>query len=403
MVSPRWTAIPGWASPSRSSRRSCGRAGEAGHAVRAERRAAHEVGDGLAGDERSAGLRCGRHAGEVLLAWAGSASSGGPSARPCAILPLRSRPSGRGHLHLDRIRGPRMARSCAICGKVSMGGFNPQSSGMNRVRAHRRMKPNLQPLVIDVKGTADQVARLHPLPPHAAEVGQVRPPSPSLGGRPHLPDARAPTGRAGDRFVVSRAVAHAARWSSLVDPAGRGRRRGASRRRGRRPRRRGSPRRRPSRRRRDPSSWRWPRIGVARCASRASAGSPWAISASATASASSMPSAFELGDQLGRLASVDRSEVADPLRFGGRRRARASGSSARVRPSRRLRRLRRRGLRRPSIAAGAARLADPIGQRRLDRTLLAGALDRLLGRRRATGTARAPAAARTRSSGSCRR
>ena len=50
-------------------------------------------------------------------------------------------------------RGPRMARSCAICGKVSMGGFNPQSSGMNRVRAHRRMKPNLQPLVIDVKGT----------------------------------------------------------------------------------------------------------------------------------------------------------------------------------------------------------------------------------------------------------
>jgi len=45
-----------------------------------------------------------------------------------------------------------MARSCAICGKVSMGGFNPQSSGMNRVRAHRRMKPNLQPLVIDQKG-----------------------------------------------------------------------------------------------------------------------------------------------------------------------------------------------------------------------------------------------------------
>ena len=45
-----------------------------------------------------------------------------------------------------------MARSCAICGKVSMGGFNPQSSGMNRVRAHRRYKPNLQPLVIEQKG-----------------------------------------------------------------------------------------------------------------------------------------------------------------------------------------------------------------------------------------------------------
>jgi len=25
-----------------------------------------------------------------------------------------------------------------------MGGFNPQSSGMNRVRAHRRYQPNLQ-------------------------------------------------------------------------------------------------------------------------------------------------------------------------------------------------------------------------------------------------------------------
>jgi ribosomal protein L28 len=34
-----------------------------------------------------------------------------------------------------------------------MGGFNPQSSGMNRVRAHRRYKPNLQPLVIEQKGT----------------------------------------------------------------------------------------------------------------------------------------------------------------------------------------------------------------------------------------------------------
>jgi ribosomal protein L28 len=41
-----------------------------------------------------------------------------------------------------------MARACAVCGKGSMGGFNPQSSGMNRVRAHRRYQPNLQPLVI---------------------------------------------------------------------------------------------------------------------------------------------------------------------------------------------------------------------------------------------------------------
>jgi large subunit ribosomal protein L28 len=47
-----------------------------------------------------------------------------------------------------------MARSCAICGKVSMGGFNPQSSGMNRVRAHRRMQPNLQPLTVTRNGTS---------------------------------------------------------------------------------------------------------------------------------------------------------------------------------------------------------------------------------------------------------
>jgi ribosomal protein L28 len=46
-----------------------------------------------------------------------------------------------------------MARSCAICGKVSMGGFNPQSSGMNRVRAHRRYQPNLQAIRLEQGGT----------------------------------------------------------------------------------------------------------------------------------------------------------------------------------------------------------------------------------------------------------
>ena len=49
-----------------------------------------------------------------------------------------------------------MARSCAICGKVSMGGFNPQSSGMNRVRAHRRYQPNLQPLTITQNGVSSR-------------------------------------------------------------------------------------------------------------------------------------------------------------------------------------------------------------------------------------------------------
>ena len=44
-----------------------------------------------------------------------------------------------------------MARACAICGKTSMGGFNPQSVGMNRVRAHRRYEPNLQKMLLEQK------------------------------------------------------------------------------------------------------------------------------------------------------------------------------------------------------------------------------------------------------------
>jgi len=66
--------------------------------------------------------------------------------------PARSGPSARAPNH-DPIHEDPMARSCAICGKASMGGFNPQSSGMNRVRAHRRYQPNLQPLVIEQKGS----------------------------------------------------------------------------------------------------------------------------------------------------------------------------------------------------------------------------------------------------------
>ena len=45
-----------------------------------------------------------------------------------------------------------MARICAICGMASMGGFNPQSSGMNRVRTHRRYQPNLQRLRFEDDG-----------------------------------------------------------------------------------------------------------------------------------------------------------------------------------------------------------------------------------------------------------
>jgi ribosomal protein L28 len=39
-----------------------------------------------------------------------------------------------------------------MCGKTSMGGFNPQSTGMNRVRARRRYRVNLQPLRMDDGG-----------------------------------------------------------------------------------------------------------------------------------------------------------------------------------------------------------------------------------------------------------
>jgi ribosomal protein L28 len=47
-----------------------------------------------------------------------------------------------------------MPRSCAVCGKVSMDGFNAQSSGMNKVRAHRRFRPNLQQTTVQVNGHA---------------------------------------------------------------------------------------------------------------------------------------------------------------------------------------------------------------------------------------------------------
>jgi ribosomal protein L28 len=34
-----------------------------------------------------------------------------------------------------------------------MAGFNPQSVGSNRVRAHRRYQPNLQPFLLTKDGT----------------------------------------------------------------------------------------------------------------------------------------------------------------------------------------------------------------------------------------------------------
>ncbi len=38
-----------------------------------------------------------------------------------------------------------------------MGGFNPQSSGMNRVRAHRRYQPNLQLTLLAKGGGTEKV------------------------------------------------------------------------------------------------------------------------------------------------------------------------------------------------------------------------------------------------------
>ncbi len=38
-----------------------------------------------------------------------------------------------------------------------MGGFNPQSSGMNRVRAHTRNQPNLQATLVVKNGTPTKV------------------------------------------------------------------------------------------------------------------------------------------------------------------------------------------------------------------------------------------------------
>ena len=62
-----------------------------------------------------------------------------------------------------------MSRICAICGKTSMGGFNPQSVGMNRVRAHRRYEPNLQPMRLAKGGTTKPRPRLHSLPADSPE------------------------------------------------------------------------------------------------------------------------------------------------------------------------------------------------------------------------------------------
>src|SRR5439155_5958517 len=134
-------------------------------AVGPERGRSDYVGQRPARDQRSSrGLRrrIGGHAAGILpRAWVVDARwlrarSGcyhtaplAPSSRACPCVRVRT-PFDQ--FRLRPLEDP-MARSCAICGKVSMGGFNPQSSGMNRVRAHRRYQPNLQPFTIRENGT----------------------------------------------------------------------------------------------------------------------------------------------------------------------------------------------------------------------------------------------------------
>lgn len=50
-----------------------------------------------------------------------------------------------------------MARTCDICGKKPITGWNPQSVGMNRKRAVRRWLPNLQPTTVNRGGTMVKV------------------------------------------------------------------------------------------------------------------------------------------------------------------------------------------------------------------------------------------------------
>ena len=356
--SPRRTAIPGLGEPEPPSRRSSGLRGEARHAVRPERRRPHEVDDGPAGDERSAGRSVGSARGRCPpgVMRRGHASGRGRREAVCYSTapfgPFRApRPPSRPS------RGPRMARSCAICGKVSMGGFNPQSSGMNRVRAHRRMKPNLQPLVIDVKGTADEVARLHPLPPHAAQVGQVTRRTPlaptgrargrsfAASGRRGAPDVRA----TGPDPTLSPEVELVDRAAAVVDEAPRHAEIGVLAGEDRLD---GGPRPRP---RRSFVAAVAARIRSLDARAGASAGRPSAISARATRLRIARPRcrALESRDQLGRLASVGR--------VGGRGSTSARAAVV-VRPGGSGSGSARSSSRRPSASASSASIGFEAGR-----------------------------------------
>ena len=123
------------------------------HPVGAQNRGARDVGSGAPGREGSARKFVRRQQAKT------SSAKGEPRVGAALSACYHTAPVGPQRLGRFTKTIPRnnMARSCAICGKVSMGGFNPQSSGMNRVRAHRRLQPNLQPLTTNEGGTPRKI------------------------------------------------------------------------------------------------------------------------------------------------------------------------------------------------------------------------------------------------------
>ena len=123
------------------------------YAIRTQDSGARDIGSRAAGREGSAGEFVRRQQAKT------SSARGEPRVGAALSACYHTAPIGPQRLGRSTKPTPRntMARSCAICGKVSMGGFNPQSSGMNRVRAHRRLQPNLQPLTTNEGGSPKKV------------------------------------------------------------------------------------------------------------------------------------------------------------------------------------------------------------------------------------------------------
>ena len=178
MPSTNDTRMPGWRESEPLQEASDDPSGEPGHPIRPEGRGPDDVDDGSAADDRSTGRRCGGHAGGDLRYRGGRRVAVDvwrfPRGRCYHTAPLVPFEVGRScdsrFTHVPRTS---MARSCAICGKVSMGGFNPQSSGMNRVRAHRRYAAQSPAVHHRPERHDDEGARLHALPPHDDEERQV--------------------------------------------------------------------------------------------------------------------------------------------------------------------------------------------------------------------------------------